>query len=488
MLNSNSLFFLAFLISVLFIEVSDVQAQRSCVPISYQDLPYWSANFVFTGIVVKFTADKQSVLTAQQSTVTDTYIPVHNLVNFTVEKNYRGTIGKTIEIISSFNFKEGERYFIYALPYKDGKIYQLDDGECGKMPILLKDAKDDIEYAEEIAAGKLGTRIYGSVTQSILGTSQQIFPLAGIEVTIKSKKNMFSTRTDDNGKYVFKNVPTGEYEITAQVPQGMHEKEFTPNWVSGRIKSYTVFVGKGFEANNFITLGSSKKPKPYYYHSASYYFQFSAQSSIAGKLIDFDGKIPPQQYVWLIPIINGKAHLDSYIQYLWTNPSDGTFVFKDIPKGEYTIVINRYNCHSNNHPEYGRNFFSGTSEEKNVETITVGENQNIEIKDFRLSPPLKERLFSGVVLSANNTPLANATVFLIASSQKNPNECFFVNLETKTDELGRFRLKGYESYEYKIRAYIQPNEQSSSRLFSKTLEIPANGSVESIELIVNPNY
>ena len=356
------------------------------------------------------------------------------------------------------------------------------------MPILLKDAKDDIEYAEEIAAGKLGTRIYGLVTQSIVGNLQQFFPLAEIEVTIKSKKNTFAAKTDESGKYNFKNVPTGEYKITAKVPQGMHEKEFIPNWISGRIKPHIVFVGEGFENNNLIRMGSSEKPKSYYYHSASYNFQFSAQSSIEGKLIDFDGKIPPQQYVWLIPIINGKADSDSSIQNLWTNPSDGTFVFKDIPKGEYTIVINRYNCHSNNHPEYGRNFFSGVSEERNADIIKAGENQNIKIKDFRLSPPLKERLFSGVVLSANKTPLANATVFLLTSSQKNSNECFFVNIETKTDELGRFRLKGYESYEYKIRAYIQPNEQSSSRLFSKILEIPTNGSVESIELIVNSNY
>ena len=198
-------------------EVLNVQAQRVCLPTRYQDLPYWSANFVFTGLVEKFTADEQAALTARQLTVSDTYTPVHNLVKFTVEKNYRGTNREKIEIISSFNFKEGERYFVYALPSKNGKIYQLDDGECGKSPILLKDAKDDIEYAEEIAAGKIGTRIYGAVTQSISGTLQQIFPLAEIEITIKSKVNTFTTKTDAVGKYVFKNIPTGEYEITAKV-------------------------------------------------------------------------------------------------------------------------------------------------------------------------------------------------------------------------------------------------------------------------------
>ena len=126
----------------------------------------------------------------------------------------------------------------------------------------------------------------------------------------------------------------------------MHEREFAPDWISGRIKKHTVFVGEGFETNNFITDGFPKKPKPYFYHSASVNFQFSAQSSITGKLVDFDGKVPPQQYVWLIPVINGKAYLDDYAQNVWTNPADRTFVFKDIPKGQYTIAVNRFNCHS----------------------------------------------------------------------------------------------------------------------------------------------
>lgn len=490
MQNWKHFLFFAFSAVILFFGTPQIYGQRACMPIAgYQDSPYWRANFVFTGVVEKFTADNK-IIPPNEITITDSYQPVFNSVRFAVEKNYRGTAGKNIEITSSFNFREGEKYFVYAIKGKDGKIYQLDNGECGKPPILLKDAKDDLAYAEEIAEGKLGTQIYGFVFEDFqrLGSQRENIPLADIKVTIKSEKNFFTTRTDEKGKYIFKNIPPGEYKITASTPNGLREKPHNDSYFYQRgLKPHTVLVGESV-VSEFMVLGSTEKPKTYYRHWDSYSFIFTSLSSIAGKAVDSDGKVPPQQYVWLIPMFNGKIDLDSYIRYVWTNRSNGEFVFEDLPKGEYVIVVNRYNCHSNNHPEYSRNFFPGVAHLSNAESIAVGENQNIKLKDFRLSPPLEERLFSGVVLAADKSPLANATVFLINPNQKTPNECFSVNIETKTDEFGRFQLKGYESYEYKIRAYIQFNEQNSSRLFSKTIELKTKDSVENIELIVDSEY
>lgn len=482
--------FLVFSTVILFPVTSQIYGQRVCLPaLGYQDLPYWRANFVFTGVAEKFAANGKSV-SPDKITITDSYQPVFNRVRFAVEKEYRGIVDRNIEIISNFNFKEGERYFIYAVAGKDGEIYQLDSGECGKPPVLLQDAKDDIEYAEEIASGKIGTRIFGFVFEDSqrLGSQRQNVPLADVEVKIKKGKNFFTTQTDSEGKYIFKNVPIGEYQITVSTPDGLHEKFFSDSYFYQRgVKPSSVVVGESM-AGQFITLGSTQKPKTYYRHSDSYNFIFTSLSSIEGKTVGSNGKVPPQQYVWLVPIFNGKADLDDYIQYVWTNPADGKFVFEDIPEGEYIIVVNRYNCHSNNHPEQARNFFPGVADLSSAETITVGENQNTKIKDFRLSPPLKERLFSGIVLAADQSPLANAAVFLITSDQKNPNECFSVNIETKTDKFGRFQLKGYENYKYKIRAYIQPTGQNSSRLFSNILEFSVKDKVENIELIVDSKY
>lgn len=481
-----------FLCIIFSLQVLPVQAQRACAGVmGYQDLPYWRANLVFTGVVEKFTIDEQAALTAKQNRVTHTYIPFYNQVRFAVEKEYRGTVGKNVEIISSFNFEEGKKYFVYAIDGKDGKIYQLDNRECGMTPILLENAKDDVDYAEEIAAGKSGTRIFGSVYEDFqrVGIQRQNLPIANVEVTIKNEKHSFTTKTDEKGKYIFKNIPTGEYKISASTPEGLHEKTFKNDFYfyERGLKPNIVAIGESIAGIPMMIMmnGSTEKPQPYYRHSDSYTFGFTSLSSIEGKAVDYDGKVPQQQYIWLIPKINGKIDLDGSIQNVWINPSDGKFIFEAVPRGEYIIVINRNNCHSNYHPEYTRNFFPGVSDLNDAEVITVGENQNIITKEFRLSPTLKERWFSGVVLTTDKKPLANVNVFLITPSSKYPNECFSVNIETKTDEFGRFKLKGYESYDYKIRAYIQPTEQSSSRSFSNTLELSTSGSVENIELIVD---
>ena len=175
MLQATRVLFLAFLVTVLFSQTLQAQADYVCLPNdNYQDSPFWRANLVFTGL-----AEKVSVENNQY------------VVTFAVEKSYRGVNEKSVEITSNFNFKEGEHYFVYASFGKDGKSYKLDDGMCGTPPILLKDAKDDIEYAEDIVSGKIGTRIYGFVyqdKQDSIKTSRQNVPLAQIEVKIKSKK------------------------------------------------------------------------------------------------------------------------------------------------------------------------------------------------------------------------------------------------------------------------------------------------------------
>jgi len=442
---------------------------------------------VFTGTVNRFVAD-ESYSSRSGSFVTDVYKPVFNLVRFTVEKKYRGDVDKEIEIISSFYFKEGEKYFVYAAPGNDGKIYQLDNGECGRPPILLTDAKDDTDYAEEVASGKMGTRISGSVFEDRyrLWESRQPVPLKNVEVTIKSKKHSFATKTDEKGKFVFKDIPPAEYRIAASTPKGLHERILNNSYYfPGRSKPNTVSVGESADWE-LTQLNSAEKPKYYYRHWDSYNFVFTSLSSIEGKVVGSDGKVAPQQYLWLLPIDGyGNLLFDSPVQQLWMDRLTGKFVFEDVPAGKYRIAINRYDCHADRNPQFGRSFFPGVRDETEADVITVGENDSLKLKDFRLLPQREERVFSGIVRTADKKPLANASVFIIKKNYSNPNECSFVNIETKTDQSGRFTLKGYEGYEYKIRAYMQPTEQGHSRLSSNTLELPVKDDVANIELLVD---
>src|SRR5258708_19176900 len=118
---------------------------------------------------------------------------------------------------------------------------------------------------------------------------------------------------------------------------------------------------------------------------------------VGRKVVGFDGKVPPQQFLWLLPLNkDGKLSFDD-LQSLWIDRSAGKFVFQNIPTGKYRIAVNRYNCHTDHNPQFGRNVFPGVSGKAEADVITVGENERLKLKDFRLLPQLKERQFSGVI-------------------------------------------------------------------------------------------
>ena len=185
---------------------------------------------------------------------------------------------------------------------------------------------------------------------------------------------------------------------------------------------------------------------------------------------------------------NGRVNLDDPIAYQWTNSKNDEFYFDRVPKGKFVVGINRYDCHQNRNPQYGRTFFPGVTVETEATTITARSGQDFDLGNFQLLPPLKERSFSGTVVDADKKPVADATVIMKASVQKTSNECVAGNsIETKTDENGRFTLKGFESYVYKILAYkeLDKKEKSAPRISSARFETPLEGKVDNIRLLVD---
>lgn len=422
---------------------------------------YWMADAVFVGL-----AENVSIENGRMK------------VSFTVEKSIRGASDKTIEIFTSassgscgYPFKEGERYFVYSRRGQDGK---LEESLCGPT-VLLRSAAADLEYQKEIEAGKSGTRLFGSVRQfkkESYKDQDSFIPLADIEINVKGKKSEFKTKTDENGLYVFKDIPPDVYRVMAKLPDGLRE----------------IFIREDL-INHYAVIYEKDAPR-----CDSENFIATSQGSIRGKIIGSDGQNPLQQYVSLLPIDeNGKAFFAfSPSRAVWANRENGEFFFNTVPAGKYLISINPKNCPTpnRNSSEYGQMFFPGVGNESEAKIITVKEYQQLKIEDFRLLPPLEERWFSGTVLSADKTPVANATVFMTVGNSK---ECFTTErlANVKTDEFGRFRFKGYKSYSYQIRAYTETKTsqgQTVPRLLSKIFEIPLTGEVKDIELIVDSTY
>lgn len=418
---------------------------------------YWYSEAVFIGLAEKITIENRQMK-----------------VSFAVEKPIRGVTEKTVEVFTSDNegscgypFKEGERYFVYARKGSNGK---LGESLCGPT-VLLKDAEDDLEYVKELESGKFGSRIFGTVYEDKQKSSNEkrtFEPLAGIEITIKNEKNKnkFKTTTDEKGFYIFKEIPPDIYRVTAKFPQGLREIVTREDLIDHFAVIYKDSVRCDGES-----------------------FVATRQGSIRGKVTNFTGEgilnpwtpDPPQPKVSLFPL-DENNQINPYRSHeeRWAYRDKFEFFFNTVPAGNYLLVINPNNCP---YPNNGMPtmFFPGVFNQSEAKIISVKEGEQLILEDFRALPNLKERWFSGVVLYQDKTPAANVTVRLLDG---NMNKCNNFHLEVKTDESGRFRVRGFETYEYKIDAFTD-RKQGQKQLYSKPFVIPQVGKVEDIQLILD---
>ncbi|QQS39788.1 MAG: carboxypeptidase regulatory-like domain-containing protein [Acidobacteriota bacterium] len=442
--------------------------------------PYWNADVVFVGSAEKSSVEGESVAT-----------------NFRISRPIKGIKGKNAKVFTSssrcsFQFKVGEHYFVYASRGKDGNLGVSD---CFP-PVLLNDAEEDLEYAAEIAAGQLGTRIFGSVLerrQASLRTPIEMAPLEGIKVTIESEAGVFETRTDSKGMYVFKNIPPGKYEVMAVLPG--HLRNLGPS------KGYSnllrrplniAIIGETIKPVNVLSpmFEQKREEEKYFRYWDTVSFSVSSLNSISGRVRSEDGSVPPQHYISLLWLNDeGKLNADPVFRK-WAHPETGEYSFDDIPNGKYAAVINPANCHGPRNPEMGRSYFPGVVDDSKAELITLSGSQEVQLIDFRLPKPLKEREIKGIVVSESGEPVSDALVYIV-NSKPNSYSCQLgVVAQTNTDTDGRFRLQGFEGYKYEIRAYKKDGNTGSEmrNLRSLAVELRTEDAGNEIKLIARPSY
>lgn len=418
---------------------------------------YWRTENVFIGLAEKVEIDKK----------------IGSMkVTFAVEKSIRGTNEKAVEIFTNsstascgYPFKQGERYFVYGRKNTDGKFHE---SLCGPTT-LLKDAEDDLEYVKDIEAGKLGTRIFGSVyedKQPTLKDKRTFEPLSGIEITIKNKSREFKTLTDEKGNYLFKDIPKDQYQVFAKLPKGYREL-----FVRADLTEH--FAGS----------------------CDSEHFRVTKQGSIRGQVANFPSKeiqnpwnkdTVQQPKVSLIPLDdNNKPIPNYYYEEKWAYRDKFEYFFDIVPAGNYLIAINPNNCPFPNNGVPAM-FFPGVANQFEAKVITVKESENLVLKDFNSLRLLKERRISGVVLNADKTPAINAVVRL-TDAYYGSGKCSNFNTEVKTDEFGTFSLKGFESYEYKLGAYGE-KKNNQKQTYAKQLIIPNDTNIGEIQLILDQSF
>ena len=425
-------------------------------------MTYWTADAVFTGMV-------EEISFAQLDADGKPRPFSEKVAHFSVDEAFRGVEGRTIEITTNYNtpscgydFKQGQRYFVYARRDKDGK---LKEWLCGPT-VRLEEAAPDLAYARQALGGMKGQVLVGAVVKyerSDIKDHGTRLPVPGVEVVLEradhSGETLSKTVTNEEGKYEFHDLAVNTYRVRAAPPPGLRE------WSNdGKPKEHYVSINEGMRC------GSDS-------------FLFTNSSSIKGRLVTPDGSPLPSQYLALVPLDDrGNEISSSYTPGVSSVRESGDYYFREVPPGQYLVAVNPRNTPGKSSPVYPLMYYPGVMSRGRATVLQVLKSRDMTLNDFMLTSPLQERWFSGTVLLADKTPASGAKVILI-----DPNDLMMGTnvMEVTADERGRFRVKGYETFPYWIDAY---DTNSGAPMYAPPVQLSKTGSVEGIELVISLTY
>jgi hypothetical protein len=385
---------------------------------------YSGAGAVFTGLVTNI-----STTTLNTSDARSGY--QQRLVRFDLDEAFLGVKGRTAEVITGmgggdcgYEFKEGERYFVYA--YRDTKDNTLHAGICGRTRTLTE-ATADLEYARRVAGGNTDSILYGVVlryTRENYIDYGQRKGMEGIPVIAESKDKRFSLITDGEGRFQQDGIPAGTYRVRAELPDGL----------SKAAEQQVVIAPGRCAAAEFLT---------------------TSLGSIKGKLLDAGGEPASQIVLALIPAkTDGKEGLWRGREISARTDQEGLYSFTQIPPGQYVIAVNFQGQPGTLDPPYPRSYYPGVKSLAGAKIIDIAEGQELEVESFRLPPRLKERTIEGVVEWPDGRPATGAYISLEYTERQ------WMESSGSADHAGRFSIKGFEGFRYLVHADYDDNGKS----------------------------
>src|SRR5262249_5087358 len=178
---------------------------------------YWSSAAVFTGKVTDI-----SIVSQEFDNGAISYSG--KMVHFSIEQSFRGVQGTDVEVLTGitdcdYNFKQGERYFVYAhQATKDGKLGAT---ICSRTR-PLSNASADLEHARAMARGKAGGIIFGIVLRY---TRDKYFDkgIEGVPITIEGNNRRSNLLTDNEGRFQLDGLSAGRYKVWAEPPNNLRK-------------------------------------------------------------------------------------------------------------------------------------------------------------------------------------------------------------------------------------------------------------------------
>ena len=403
--------------------IGTVQARLNATPeraSGYPDSPSYSFEFAVVEALAGVTNAKVTVRTAQDE----------------------GACGYAFEV--------GESYLVYASPVAGGYA----TGLCSRTR-RLADARDDLILLRHAAKGQTISRVFGRVVRHEMQLdgefpdTKAVGPEIGVPVVAKQGDLSVETTTDNDGRFVFEDLPPGQYQIEPRWPRGM-KSMFPPKLVTvkrcgaGDIHFWAVTDAplRG------IVRGPDGAPEG---------------KSLIVTAISFDPNDP------------AGARAADRSTFAFTD-ANGEYAFDGLPAGRYLVGVNPFDPPLPQSP-YPAIYHPGVSDMARAVPVVVSAGQQIRI-DLRLPPRLPSRRISGVVVDEQGLPVAGASLTLF-DSEFPPHPRW--TLHATTDNAGRFEIEamGGRSYVLDVVSY------KPARRGQLTVS-PQKGDASAIRVTVRP--
>ena len=290
---------------------------------------------------------------------------LRSTVHFTIQEAFKG-VGGTGVVFDldhcSHRFVEGERYLVYA--HRNPNNQQLSIREGSTRTRLLSEAAEDLQYVRGLAAAEDGSRVFGKValySYNLKRNDADAEPLRNIKVILEGHDQRQEVLSDNEGRYEFKRLPTGTYQLQAELPAHL---SFATQTIKTNGRTCVLFD---------IAIWS--------------------KGLITGRVLGVNGKPLVSVPVSLVPA-------DATVEDLFAEGKDkvvwpvaftnevGRFLFALLPPGRYLLIINHTEFETSRGRETIRHlprmFYPGVSDVSGATVIVVGKDDEAREYDFRL--------------------------------------------------------------------------------------------------------
>jgi hypothetical protein len=353
---------------------------------------------------------------------------------FEVVEPFLGTVEKSRLLINvgdsiySLDYKIDELYLIYA-DELNGELGARWDNKA------VSDAGEDLSFLRNLSASDgLGMRVFGDVSEDVSAVANEALKrkiISGVKIRfekIGAKNVFFETATDFDGNYEII-LPPGNYNVEPVLSAPVYRNISV---ILHRLPRVNAKDGGCLE------------------HS----FWLRNNVSVGGKLLYADGTPVEDAF---ITILAQEGEINSDSTETAKTDKSGKFKFENIPVGRYFLVLNYFDEEDYEADEldkalngriFPRFFYPTTTEKSKAKLIEIDLGQTPKPFEFRLPARFTPKKIYGNLFWDDGSPADSASVELKSTDKTSE----FKGSWNKTEEGGKFILKGFAKGEYFIRA------------------------------------